>query len=74
MNLIRSIISVFLAILVVISIAGWFWTGGQSSPKMGGARLVLALCGLSSLACLWLLWSARLDRSGGEELRPIQGS
>lgn len=59
MNLIRSIISVFLVILFVLSVAGWIWAGGQPSPKLEGARLVLALCGLSSIGGLALLWSAK---------------
>ena len=59
MNLIRSIISVFLLILFGLSIAGWVWAGGQPSPKLEGARFVLALCGVAALGGLGLLWSAR---------------
>lgn len=63
MNLIRSVMSVFLVILVGVSVAGWIWAGGQPSPQMEGARFVLALCALSALGCLWLLWNANPDRS-----------
>jgi hypothetical protein len=59
MNFIRSIISVFLLLLFAVSIAGWIWAGGQPSPRMEGARFVLALCGLSSVGALGLLWTAR---------------
>lgn len=59
MNIVRSIISVFVLALVALSIAGWIWAGGQPSPGQEGARVVLALCGLSSLGCLWLLWRER---------------
>lgn len=59
MNLVRSIISVFVLALVAVSVAGWNWAGGQPSPRMEGARAVLALCGLSSVGCLLLLWRAR---------------
>ncbi len=59
MNLIRSIISVFVAALVVLSVAGWIWAGGQPSPRMEGSRFVLALCGLSSIGGLWLLWKEK---------------
>ncbi|MCA9125025.1 MAG: hypothetical protein KDB11_32845 [Planctomycetales bacterium] len=59
MNLIRSIISVFMVLLLAVSVAGWVWAGGQPSPKMEGARLVLALCGLTSIGGLGLLWTAK---------------
>lgn len=62
MNLVRTVISIFVIVLFLISIAGWVWAGGQPSPKMEGSRVVLAVCGLSSLGCLWLLWSAK-DRT-----------
>lgn len=64
MNLIRSIISVFLMILLALSIAGWIWAGGQPSPKMEGARVALAICGLSSVGCLVLLWTAKQRQMG----------
>jgi hypothetical protein len=59
MNLVRSVISVFLLILLAVSVAGWIWAGGQPSPKLEGARFVLALCGLASIGCLGLIWNAR---------------
>lgn len=59
MNLIRSLISVFLATLLVLSIAGWNWAGSQPSPKSEGARTALVLCGLASLASLWALWTTK---------------
>lgn len=59
MNLVRSIISVFLLVLVGLIVAGWIWAGGQPAPKMLGARFVLTLCGLASIGCVGLLWTAR---------------
>ena len=59
MNLIRSIISVFLLILLAVSVAGWIWAGDQPSPKKEGARVVLALCGASAVGAMGLLWSAK---------------
>jgi hypothetical protein len=59
MNLIRSIISVAMLILLALSIAGWVWAGGQPSPKKQGARFVLALCGVSAVGGMGLLWSAK---------------
>lgn len=59
MNLIRSIISVFLIALFLLAIAGWIWAGGQPHAKMLGARFVLALCGLASIGSLGLIWSEK---------------
>lgn len=59
MNLIRSIISVFLVTLIWLSIAGWNWAGDLPADRMGGARFALAVCGLVSVAALALIWSFR---------------
>jgi len=67
MNVIRSVISVFLVILLSLSIAGWIWAGGQPSPKLEGARVVLALCGLLSVGSLALLWSAKQPELSSSE-------
>ncbi|MCO8123858.1 hypothetical protein NHH03_19085 [Stieleria sp. TO1_6] len=68
MNFIRSLISVFLIALLFVSIAGWFWAGDQPSAKMVGSRVVLTLCGVSSLGCLWLLWSAKSGVGSPDQL------
>ena len=59
MNTVRSVISVFLLILLALSVAGWIWAGGQPSPKLEGARVALGLCGLMSVGSLALIWSAK---------------
>ncbi|QEF98768.1 hypothetical protein Mal15_28240 [Stieleria maiorica] len=59
MNLVRSVISFFLIALVGVSIAGWIWAGGQPAAQSIGSRVVLSLCGLISVGCFALLWSAR---------------
>jgi hypothetical protein len=59
MNAIRSIISVFLVALMAVSIAGWVWAGDQPTPTQVGARVVLAMCGLSSVGALALIWSVK---------------
>ena len=51
--------SVFMVVIVLLAITGWNWAAGQPSPKAEGARFALALCGLMSLGCLGLLWSAK---------------
>jgi hypothetical protein len=58
MNAVRSVISVFLLVLLGLSVAGWVWAGGQPSPQSTGARLVLALCGLMAVGSIELLWRA----------------
>lgn len=67
MNLVRSVISVFLVILLAVCTAGWIWAGNQPPEKLNisGARFVLALGALAGLGCLWLLWNvnpARIHR------------
>ena len=59
MNLIRSLISIFLIALLAVSIAGWVWAGKQPSPTLEGARFVLALCGLSAIGGLAVIWSVK---------------
>lgn len=56
MNLVRSVISIFVVTLVVLSVAGWMWAGGQPAEKMIGARVALTLCSLASLGSLWVMW------------------
>lgn len=59
MNLVRSVISVFLLVLIAVSVAGWIWAGGQPSPQKEGARLVHVLSGLGAVGGLGLLWAAK---------------
>jgi hypothetical protein len=59
MNAVRSVISIFLILLIGVSIAGWVWSGDLPAKGMMGARLVLAVCGLSAIGGLSLIWSAR---------------
>jgi hypothetical protein len=61
MNLIRSLMSIFLVVVVGLSIAGWMWAGNPPSPNFNatGARVALALCGLIAAAAMGLLWSAK---------------
>lgn len=66
MNLIRCIISVFMLLLLAVSIAGWIWAGGQPSPNREGARFVLAICALSSVGGLALIWSVKRPQYAAE--------
>ena len=63
MNLVRSIITFFLLALLVVSIAGWNWAGGQPASNAVGARIVLTLGGLAALGCIVLLWRAKPGES-----------
>lgn len=56
MNLVRSVMSVFLLALLVISVCGWFWANGQPSPTREGAKVALALCAAGSAFTMWIIW------------------
>lgn len=64
MNVVRTVISVFMLILLVLCVAGWMWADALPSPKMEGARFVLALCGLMSVGSVWLVWTASQPQPG----------
>ena len=69
MNLVRSVISFFLVLLVAVSVAGWIWAGGLPQEKMMGARFVLAVCGLGSVGALSLLWTAKVPETADDSYR-----
>jgi hypothetical protein len=64
MNLVRSVISLFLLLPLLLSVAGWMWAGGQPSPKAEGARIALGLCGLMAFGGMTLLWTTKQPRTG----------
>jgi hypothetical protein len=57
MNFVRTLISLFVAILIAVSVAGWIWTGNhQPAPQATASRVVLAigiLAGVVALATIW---------------------
>jgi hypothetical protein len=56
MNSIRVLMSVFILILITLSVAGWIWAGGQPSPQSMGSRVALtagALAGVMGLVAIW---------------------
>ncbi len=71
MNFIRTLISVFVVAVIGVCIAGQFWAGSAdfTSTYRLGARVVLAICTVASIGCLWLLWREKpaLDADGDHE-------
>jgi hypothetical protein len=59
MNLIRSLISVFVVAVVMLVVSGLKWAASQPSPKSEGATFALAMCGLFCVGGLYLLWSTK---------------
>lgn len=62
MNFIRILMTLFLLSVVFVSVAGWIWAGGLPSPKIEGARFVLALCALMATGACAILWNAKAPR------------
>jgi hypothetical protein len=60
MNLIRSVMSVFLLIVLGLAVAGWVWAGEQPTTYVStGGRVAVSLCGLAAVGALGLIWSAK---------------
>jgi membrane protein YdbS with pleckstrin-like domain len=61
---VRAAISVFLVLLVVLSVMGWVWTGANQAPaEMVGARVVLLLGGVAGVGGLVAVWRHRSPRA-----------
>lgn len=63
MNAVRSVMTVFMSIIVWLSFIGWRWAGSLPSPKLEAARTVLVLIGLAAVGGMWLIWSAKPRQS-----------
>ncbi len=68
MNAIRGVMTVYLLAVLLFVFLGWRWvdlkTQATPPPKnLAGARVVLAISGLSSLVGLGVIWSAKPRRS-----------
>jgi len=59
MNKVRSVMTAFLASVVILSVYGWRWTAILPSPKLEAARTVLVLGSLISLAAIALIWKEK---------------
>jgi hypothetical protein len=60
MNAVRIVISLFILVLIGVSVVGWVWTGHhQSASESEASRVVLTLAALAGVAGLVALW--RID-------------
>ena len=60
MTVVRVLISSFVLILIVVSVAGWLWTSGHQPPSQAAAsHIVLALGILAGILGLLTIWRAR---------------
>jgi len=56
-NAIRIALSLFIAVLIVLSAMGWVWTGAhQPAPLAVAGRAVLALGALAGVLGLIAIW------------------
>ena len=59
-NVVRIAISLFIVIVVSVSVTGWIWTGSHQPPaQMAASRTVLSVCILAGVAGLTALWRVR---------------
>ena len=57
MNIARIVISLFILVLIGVSVLGWVWTGAhQSASQSEASRVVLTLGVLAGVAGLVALW------------------
>ena len=67
MNLIRSLMTFLMLLLLTVVVAGWIWSSDLPSPKLGGARIALSLCGVMAAGAIVLLWREKPISSDREE-------
>jgi hypothetical protein len=60
MNTIRIVITLFIAVLIVVSVVGWGWTAAhQPSSQAAASHVVLGLSMLAGVVGVVVLWRAR---------------
>jgi membrane protein YdbS with pleckstrin-like domain len=63
MRLVRIAMSVFVLLLISVSVAGWVWTGGHQAPAQATAsRIVLTLGVTGGLVGLHAIWKNRAEK------------
>ena len=56
-NIVRILISLFIALLITVSAVGWIWTGAhQPADQAAASRVVLALAMVAGVIGLVALW------------------
>lgn len=56
-TIIRATLSLFIAVLIAITAAGWIWTAQhQPAGQASASRIVLALAACAGVAGLWAVW------------------
>ena len=62
-NVVRVAISLFILIVVAVSVTGWIWAGShQPRAQMIASRAVLSVCILAGGIGLTALWRVRRTR------------
>jgi hypothetical protein len=60
MNIVRTVISMFLLLLIGIAASGWLWAGRNlPAAQATGGRVVLTLCICAGIVGLVALWRPR---------------
>jgi hypothetical protein len=60
LNIVRIVISLFILVLIGVSVVGWVWTGAhQSTSQSEASRVVLTLGILAGIVGLVTLWRHR---------------
>jgi hypothetical protein len=68
MNIVRIVISLFIAVLMTVSTIGWIWTGTHQTASQAAASLVVLTLGVvAGLVGLVALWRPDAPRGRDEE-------
>jgi MYXO-CTERM domain-containing protein len=60
LNIVRTVISLFILLLIGVSVAGWVWTGRhQTASQASASHVVLTLGALAAVVGLLTLWRPR---------------
>ena len=59
MNIIRIVISLFIAVLIAIAVLGWIWTSAhQTATQSAASHVVLGLTILAGMVGMITIWRA----------------
>jgi ABC-type thiamin/hydroxymethylpyrimidine transport system permease subunit len=66
MNTIRIVITLFIAVLIAVSVVGWIWTSAhQPSSQATASHVVLGLGMLAGVVGVVAIWRDGSTRAGG---------